>query len=313
MRKRLVILALFLMAMSPIPGQTANNPAGSSGNVQKQQGNGKGNSQSAAPPLPQNGARPATQDAEKPDTENTGNSVTVSKLPTVSVGKDWADWSDWGFGGLLVIVGGSQVLFLYRTLKAIQTQAGHMERQTKALDDSVAVAQKAADAAEKSATAAMGVAVPTLAIDKFSFINEGRENPVAFYEYPRVRLKLRNYGQSPAFLRKYAIGYSWDENSPKKFTWYPFEDQVIDAGATYGLGEADLGVLESPPQEVIEDLVSGKRHLVFSGWISYTDVFNSPARKLHFCRELVDYHPNPVEMMVVDISDLNLWTDPSED
>lgn len=144
---RLAILGLLLTATYPIPGQTANNPASSSGNVQHQQRSGKSDGQPAVSPLPQNSARPASNDTKKPNAENTGNSVTVSKLPTVSIGKDWADWSYWGFGGLLVIVGGSQVLFLYRTLKAIQTQAGHMERQTKALEDSVAAAQKSADAA----------------------------------------------------------------------------------------------------------------------------------------------------------------------
>jgi hypothetical protein len=151
MQIRLAILAVLLtvtQAPVPIPGQAANNPAGSGGNVQKQGEKGKPNGQSAAASLPQNRAGPSNPDAEKPSAEDASNSVTVRKLPTVSVGKDWADWSYWGFGGLLVIVGGSQVLFLYRTLKAIQTQAGHMERQTKALEDSVAAAQKSADAAK---------------------------------------------------------------------------------------------------------------------------------------------------------------------
>jgi hypothetical protein len=315
MCKRLVVLALFLVAISPIPGQTANNPAGSSGNVQKQQGEGKSNGKSAATSLPQNSARPAPQDTEKPNTENTGNSVTVSKLPPVSIGKDWADWSYWGFGGILVVVGSLQVWFLYRTLKGIQTQAGHMECQTKILEDSVAAAQKVADAAEIQAKAAMGVAVPTLVVHGFSFVNTGRQNPAVFYRQPRVRLVLKNYGKSPAFLRKYSIGYSWGELAPKKFTWYPFEDQVVDAGASYELREVDLEVADSPPGGVIGDLVSGKRKLVFSGWISYRDVFDSPTRKLPVCRELTVYDSDPSEMTVMDTSDsaLKLWTDPSED
>lgn len=118
------------------------------------------------------------------------------------------------FTGLLVVVGGLQAgtmiwqaWLLKGTKEKIQVQAGHMEDQSKTLRESVAAAQKAADAAEISAKAAIGVAVPTLMLYKFEFINEGREHPATFYGYPRVRLKLRNYGQSPAFLRKYAIGY----------------------------------------------------------------------------------------------------------
>jgi hypothetical protein len=145
--KRLTILGLLLAAMSPIPGQTANNPAGGSGSVQKQPENGNAKGQSPASAIPQNSAGPAKPDAEQPSAENAGNPVTVGKLPTVSIGKDWADWSYWGFGGILVVVGSLQVWFLFRTLGAIQVQAGHMERQTKILEDSVAAAQKGADAA----------------------------------------------------------------------------------------------------------------------------------------------------------------------
>ena len=150
MLKRLAIIAVLLASLGdapPIPGQIANNPAGSGGDVQKQQGNGESNGKSALAPLPQNGAQPSSDDAEKPNAENTGNPVAISKLPTVSIGKDWADWSYWGFGGILVVVGSLQVWFLYGTLKGIQTQAGYMERQTKILEDSVAAAKTSARAA----------------------------------------------------------------------------------------------------------------------------------------------------------------------
>jgi hypothetical protein len=181
--------------------------------------------------------------------------------------------------------------------------------------DQTAQTKKSAEAALISAKAAMGVAVPTLVVHRFSFINTGRENPAAFYRQPRIRLVLKNYGKSPAFLRRYAIGYSWGESSPQKFTWYPFEDQVIDAGASYELREVDLEVADSPPEGVIGDLVSGERKLVFSGWISYRDVFDSPTRKLPIHRELVEYDSDASKMTVMDTSDsgLKLWTDPNED
>lgn len=88
---------------------------------------------------------------------------------------------------------------------------------------------------------------------------------------------------------------------------------MIDAGSTYEFSDVDLGVLESPPQTAIEDLVRGKKRLVFSGWVSYGDVFGSPVRKFNFCRELVEYDSDPVKMMVMDTSALSLWTDPNED
>jgi hypothetical protein len=126
---------------------------------------------------------------------------------------------------------------------------------------------------------------------------------------------LKNYGQSPAFLRKYSIGYSWDEGSSREFVSYPFEDDVIDAGGTYEFGERELGVLDPPPQEVIEDLVGSKRHLVFSGWVTYGDVFGSPSKRLSLWRELIEYDPVARGMTVMDTSPaaMKRWVDPKED
>ena len=148
------MLLAVVQTPAPIPGQAADNPADSGGNIQKRGKSDKPNGQSTASDTPQNGARPAKTDAENPGTENASNSVTIRKLPTVSVGKDWADWSYWGFGGILVIVGGLQVWLLRGTLKAVEIQGKHMERQTKALEDSVAIAKESAEAAKASAEAA---------------------------------------------------------------------------------------------------------------------------------------------------------------
>jgi len=224
------------------------------------------------------------------------------------------------FTGLLVFVGllqaGTmiwQAWLLKDTKEKIQVQAGHMEDQSKTLRESVAAAQKSAGAAETSAKAAMGVAVPTLVVSRFSFVNEGRESREAFFQYPRIKLELRNYGQSPAFLRRYAIGFSWDDKETGKPRSFPFEDQVIAAGDTYPLNEIDLGVLEYPPEAVVKDLIAGTRHLTAAGWVSYGDLFDSPVRKLTFCRELIEYDPDPAQMIFMDTSILYASIDTAED
>ena len=51
-------------------------------------------------------------------------------------------------------------------------------------------------------------------------------------------------------------------------------------------------MFKNPPAEVVEDLVRGERRLVFSGWVSYRDVFGSPIRKLTLYRELMEYDPD---------------------
>jgi hypothetical protein len=306
MRKRLVILALLLIVMSPIPGQTANNPAGGGGKVQKQQGNGKNNGQSAASPLPQNGARPASQDAEKPDTKNTGNSVTVSKLPPVSIGKDWADWSYWGFGGILVVVGSFQVWFLYGTLRAIQTQAGHMERQTKILEDSVAAAQKTANAAEKSAIAAIGVAVPTLMLSEFEFIPRTDQSLQKSLEWPTIMIAVKNYGQSPAIMRSFAVEFTCED--PPADPRYPsllhFDSGTsVEAGKVLRLEEGGVSAWGGFTKETAELIAQGSKALTVYGCVWYDDVFGSPTHTLTFSKWRAEFLPDGINVTWID-SDL---------
>src|SRR3984957_3536169 len=59
-----------------------------------------------APPAPPLNLIPADQDQNitgTPQTKNAEQSVTVSKLPAVSVRRDWADWVLWVFDCLLVL------------------------------------------------------------------------------------------------------------------------------------------------------------------------------------------------------------------
>ena len=277
MRKWVVIFGLLLAATPPMPGQTANNSAGGGGNVQEQGAKAKPSGQPPASRLPENSAGPAKPDAEKPSPKDASNSVAIRELPTVSVGKDWADWSYWGFGGLLVIVGGSQVLFLYRTLKAIQTQAGHMERQTKALEDSVAAAQKSADAALAQVEAAKSTQRAQLRIE---FAEPDWEFDEEVGGYP-IRYKVILDGTTRAYIPQNSIlaymGQTarvkraiWMElHIPRNFTpeMSPYEDYTLLRKDAEGFPEVDTdpGKLE---------LVEEHNFTVFvDGYIGYRDIF----------------------------------------
>jgi len=56
-------------------------------------------------------------------------SITISKLPSVSVSKDWADWGYWGFGLLLVFVGFLQVRLMKRQANLMKAQTDLMAIQ----------------------------------------------------------------------------------------------------------------------------------------------------------------------------------------
>lgn len=208
-------------------------------------------------------------------------------------------------GVLQVIAGGLQIgtmvwqaRLLKGTLTEIQTQAKHIGAQTTA-------AQKAAEAAELSAKAAMGTSVPWLALVKFSFVViEGQDHPLLFYQHPHVKLVLKNFGQSPALLKQYGSAFRWDD-VPVVATNYFFDaEAIIDPGGTYPMDEAILDVDMLPPADVVADLVKGTRTLIFSFWVTYGDVFGSPTKRFEFEKHLVEYDPNPEEMMVVDLKNV---------
>jgi hypothetical protein len=82
--------------------------------------------------------QPANTPASSPQTQtNSGGqhsedaqrSVGISKLPPVSVTRDWADWGVWVFSLLLVVVGFLQVWLLWSTLGAMKRQADLMKQQ----------------------------------------------------------------------------------------------------------------------------------------------------------------------------------------
>jgi hypothetical protein len=187
MLKYLAIFAVLLavaQAPMPIPRQAADNSAGGSHQSSKQKTSEDAHSNSGVPPLSKIDEGKGAENGQQPTSKNDDQAVTISKFPHVSVAKDWADWAYWGFGGLHLIVGALQAWFLWSTLRAIQVQAGHMERQTKILEESVAAAQEAANAAIAQVEAAKSVQRAQLRVEfarpDFSYDAEAKGYPVHF-------------------------------------------------------------------------------------------------------------------------------------
>lgn len=122
--------------------------------------------------------------------------VKIAEIPSVTVvppKRDWVDWGYWLFNLLLVCVGGFQVYLLWKTLTAVQRQGNLMKRQADKLDESVAIADKAADAALLNAQAAIAAARPWI-----SFFG--------FYSGGVFTCKAANLGNTPAEVVSYASG-----------------------------------------------------------------------------------------------------------
>jgi hypothetical protein len=145
----------------------------------------------ASPPVPRkatDNSTQATAQIKSNGTDGNQQSVSISKLPTVTVAapkRDLADWGYWAFSGLLVIVGFLQVLLLWRTLRAIQRQADDMGRQVdlafgqlRAMHEQITEMSAQTDVLEKSVTVAQESA------------NTARENFEAYK--PTEEVSFRN-------------------------------------------------------------------------------------------------------------------------
>jgi hypothetical protein len=263
-----VLSTLTTFGISAIQSASANSPESpvttqSAGKAESQQANSKqGNTESTIPTSVDVQAKQET-DAEK---EN----IDIQRK---------LEW----FTGGLVIVGLMQAFtmiwqagLLLGTLRVIQTQAGHMERQTKILEDSVAAVQKSADA--------------TLAQVEAAKIKERAQLRIEFAEpewtfneevggYP-VHFQVISDGASRAYvLQNSILAYmartarkektvSADMGIPRNFTpeMSPFE------GYTLIRKDGMLPTVDTEPGKA--DIVNKHNFTVFvDGQIWYRDIF----------------------------------------
>lgn len=214
----LAVLLTVMQAGPPIPRKSANNPAQAPTHV-------KGESQAKTPSIPApikaDGTEPTKSNSSKQHSEDTEHSISISKLPTVSVAapkRDLADWAYWGFNFLLVVTSGFQVYLLFRTLGAVNRQAKEtgrqvevtveqlramneqiteMSEQTAVLNKSVEVAKESADAATAQIQMMKSKERARLDIKTSSIEVEGLNKTLWNME---AKLEFRNLGPSRAHI-----------------------------------------------------------------------------------------------------------------
>jgi hypothetical protein len=301
-----VLLFALLPAPKPVPRQASTSSGQTAGDTQKQSQSDQSAPRQPPPPASRNagegpGKPPTTQgDGGKVAPEDKEQKVELTKLPPVVITKDAKgaldhiyDWGPWVFNLLLVAVGFLQVFYLGRTLGQIRTQAGHMEDQTPILRDSVAAAQQSAEAAETSAKAAMGVAVPTLVIQKFWIGPRGAADVAATLQAPKVDIVLKNYGQSPAFLKSYSVMVTCDKLSD--LPTHPYYSPtyfngvcVVEPNTAYPVGD-NVSLTRPITDADISDLLDKTKYLTIYGVFSYGNIFDSSVKDLRFCKRLSDF------------------------
>src|SRR5437016_3423966 len=123
----LAMLLVIVQTSPPIPGKTPNNRTETSDNSQKQAQYNKTNPDQTPAPLQVKASLKHDDQTSNKGDDNKVQSVSISKLPPVSVIRDWADCVSLVFNILLVIVGAL-------TLGAIWYQAREMKRATEVME-----------------------------------------------------------------------------------------------------------------------------------------------------------------------------------
>lgn len=132
MNIKCLILTVFLtvpQTSSPTPRQAPDSSASTRGNVQNQAKPENKPADLSPPSVDQNQTQTAETHGNKQRNNDAEQPVTVSKLPPVSITKDWTDRFYWLFSGLLVVIGGFQIWLLVRQLKIIDRQADIAQKQ----------------------------------------------------------------------------------------------------------------------------------------------------------------------------------------
>jgi hypothetical protein len=177
--------------------------------------------------------------------------------------------------------------------RAMRAQLREAAKQSGILEKSVSAAQSSADAARISADVVARVSVPTLKIEQFKIGNVGAAGNPAFFQYPKFEITIKNYGQTPAFLRFWTIKFTCDELPATpvyagKGFGIPLEKQVIPGGGSFtlqGLSYLDRDCLSIEDAQAVAEQV--KPFAVY-GFICYGDIFGNPLQRFKFCETLLN-------------------------
>ncbi len=179
-----------------------------------------------------------------------------------------------------------------KAAKATQESVGHMSEQTQLLRDSLTATQKSADAADTSARLSVGVAFPALRIVDFDFGADMRV--LTDIQWPKTKIVVRNYGQTPAFLHSWSLNFSYDSsvNSRVYRDGAVLEGSVVEAQQSFTLDWKAIW----PRPELLEDeakaVVERDGSFVVYGYVQYGNIFDSSSKRLAFSELLLNIFPD---------------------
>jgi hypothetical protein len=269
----LTVLLAIMQKSPPVPRKAADSPATTS---QKFQRKASTNQTPTAPPQPMintNAAPNHDTARNEQGTDNAQNPISVSKLPPVSITKDWLDWGGWIFSLFLVVVGALQVVVLIRQAGLMGKHAEHLKNLATAANDNALAAKDGAEAANKNIEMFISKerARIVVTLQKLTLVPKSG----AAYTVDYV---VSSHGPTPAFITDTrCVAYilpitsiaSPDAGEAFNFPVYSLP-KVISPNSTPQETFAFLYVDESN----LSQIKAGRLFVGMRGFIKYKDVFD---------------------------------------
>lgn len=275
--KGLAILVVLLAGQNLVPPNESQQPE-----------NPQVKSSSALPEVPTPLAESVPKMGGDKQRESSGSPFSIDYWRE-AIGPAYA--SNWVLA-LLGVIGG---IVAIGSLISINRQVTQMKSQTEILKDSVCAAKQAADAAKISADIAAGVSMPKLAVCEFGVGSIGAASVEAFFQYPKIKISIGNYGQTPAFLKWWSICFTCEELPDTPIYKGPgcgiiLEKVIVKSGEIYTLPELFFPHRQEFSLEDVKAIVDREKWFHAYGYICYGDVFGGPLRRLKFCESVLNIY-----------------------
>ena len=153
----------------------------------------------------------------------------------------------------------------------------------------------AADAAKTSTEIAIGVSIPTLVVHELGAGVVGAANVEAFFQFPMVKITIKNYGKTPAFLKWWTLCFTCEDLPDVPIYAGPGDGMILDKIVVLPDGTYTLPILSFPQRKEfsLEDakaIVNREKTFRVYGYICYGDIFGNPLRRLKFCETVLNIY-----------------------
>jgi hypothetical protein len=298
------VLLTVVQTIPPTPRQATNNSAKAAAHVQAKSQTNQTPSENAPSPAKADGNGESQSNSSQQHADKTEHTIGISKLPPVSVTKDWADWGVWVFSFLLVVVGFLQIWLLWGTLGAIRRQVDatnnqvdlafgqlramndqitEMSKQTDILEKSVAVAKESADVARDSVSAMKSkerarITVSLVPGESFDFKTIPPDLSELGFPKPQtsavvaVVLKVEQVGPTPAFnvVGRAGVSMAATRDLPLPRILMPIDlGSIMKESSSPNFHPAEFVITE----QQLDDIRDKKLFVHLIGNVTYTDTF----------------------------------------